>query len=173
MKSKWSLALMGAVAAVVLHGCADFRPLYGTNGSEESAVVTELSNIHIPPPKDRLHQIIRNDLISTMSPPGQEGNGRYTLVFKAVPTNFDITVERNTDISRRSYRLNVSFVLNDTSSGRRIHSGTTFSEVAYDKVTSEFTNLQAEKNARDRAALEVSQDIRTRLAAFFATYRSS
>lgn len=173
MKSKWSLVLMSAVTAAALQGCADFRPLYGTNGAEESTVVTELSNIQIPQPKDRLHQIIRNNLISTMSPPGQEGNGRYTLVIKAKPTDFDVTVERNTDITRRSYRLNVNFVLNDSRSGRRIYGGTTFAEVAYDKVTSEFTNLQARNNARDRAASEVSQDIRTRLAAFFATYRSS
>ena len=173
MKSKWSLVLMSAVAAVVLQGCADFRPLYGTNGAEESTVVSELSNIQIPPPRDRLHQVIRNNLISTMSPPGQEGNGRYTLVIDAAPGSFDVTIARNTDITRRSFRLRVNFILNDSTTGRRIYSGSTFSEVAYDKVTSEFTNLQAEKNAQERAALEVSQDIRTRLAAFFATYRSS
>ena len=173
MLTGWKIGVLAAAALIGLQGCNSLRPLYGTNGAEESSVVTELSNIDIPPPNSRVQQLIRNNLISTMSPPGQEGNGRYTLVIKAVPTNFDITVERNTDITRRSYRLNVGFVLNDSSNGRRIFSGTTFSEVAYDKVTSEFTNLQAEKNARDRAALEVSQDIRTRLAAFFATYRSS
>ncbi len=164
---------VGTIVLVALFGlqaCSDLRPLYGTNGLEqESSVVTELSNIQIPEPKNRLQQLIRNNLISTMSPPGQEGDGRYTLVLVPQSDEFDLVIERNTDVSRRSYRLKVAFSLRDGSSGRQIYSGSTFSEVSYDKITSEFANLQAKTNAEERAARQVSQDIRTRLAAYFAT----
>lgn len=164
---------VGTIVLVALFGlqaCSDLRPLYGTNGlDQESSVVTELSNIQIPEPKNRLQQLIRNNLISTMSPPGQEGDGRYTLVLVPQSDEFDLVIERNTDVSRRSYRLKVAFSLRDGSSGRQIYSGSTFSEVSYDKITSEFANLQAKTNAEERAARQVSQDIRTRLAAYFAT----
>ncbi len=164
---------VGTIVLVALFGlqaCNDLRPLYGTNGLEqESSVVTELSNIQIPEPKNRLQQLIRNNLISTMSPPGQEGDGRYTLVLVPQSDEFDLVIERNTDVSRRSYRLKVDFSLRDGSSGRKIYSGSTFSEVSYDKITSEFANLQAKTNAEERASRQVSQDIRTRLAAYFAT----
>ncbi len=164
---------VGTIALVALFGlqaCNNLRPLYGTNGvDQESSVVTELSNIQIPEPKNRLQQLIRNNLISTMSPPGQEGDGSYTLVLVPQSDEFDLVIQRNTDVSRRSYRLKVAFSLRDGSSGRKIYSGSTFSEVSYDKITSEFANLQAKTNAEERAARQVSQDIRTRLAAYFAT----
>ena len=160
---------MAAFALLVLQSCGDFRPLYGTNGVESGSVVTELSNIDIPPPNSRVEQLIRNHLISAMSPPGREGNGQYQLLLKPTSDEFDLVIERNTDVSRRSYRLNVDFVLRDQRSGKRIFAGNTFSEVSYDKITSEFTNLQAKTNAEERASRQVSQDIRTRLAAFFAS----
>ncbi len=163
---------VGMIALAALFGlqaCNNLRPLYGTNGVEEqSSVVTELSNVQIPQPQNRIQQLIRNNLISTMSPPGQEGDGRYTLVLVPQSDEFDLVIERNTDVSRRSYRLKVAFSLRDSSSGRKIYSGSTVSEVSYDKITSEFANLQAKTNAEERAARQVSQDIRTRLAAYFA-----
>ncbi len=164
---------VGIIALVALFGlqaCNTFRPLYGTNGVEEqSSVVTELSNVDIPEPKNRLQQLIRNNLISSMSPPGREGNGRYTLIIVPASDEFNLVIQRNTDVSRSSYRLKVAFSLRDGTSGRKIYSGNTFSEVSYDKITSEFANLQARNNAEERAARQVSQDIRTRLAAYFAT----
>ncbi len=164
------VGFVALIALVTLQACNTLRPLYGTNGVEEqSAVVTELSNVSIPEPKNRVQQLIRNNLISTMSPPGQEGDGRYTLILEPKADEFDLVIQRNTDVSRRSYRLNVQFLLRDDTSGRKIYSGNTFSEVSYDKITSEFANLQAKTNAEERAARQVSQDIRTRLAAFFAT----
>ncbi|MEM7424694.1 MAG: LPS assembly lipoprotein LptE [Pseudomonadota bacterium] len=173
MKSKWSITVLGTIAAMGLQACASFQPLYGTNGLEQSQVVSDLSDIHIPPAKERVGQLIRNNLISTMSPPGQEGSGRYQLIIQPASNDFDVTVERNTDVSRRSYRLKVQYALRDSQSGQRIYTGKTFSEVNYDKVTSEFTNLQARNNARERAALEVSRDIRIRLSAFFASRGNS
>ena len=168
---------VGIVALVALFGlqaCNNLRPLYGTHGLEtQSDVVTELSNVDIPEPKSRLQQLIRNNLISSMSPPGQEGNGRYTLIIHPTPSEFDLVIERNTDVSRKSYRLKVAFSLRDGKSGRKIYSGNTFSEVSYDEITSEFANLQAKTDAEERAARQVSQDIRTRLAAYFATRNPS
>jgi hypothetical protein len=50
-----------------------------------------------------------------------------------------------------------------------IHSGKTFSQVSFDVVRQPFADTQAENNAMERAAHEVSGDIRMRIAAFFAT----
>ncbi len=45
----------------------------------------------------------------------------------------------------------------------------TFSQVSFDRTTADFSNLQAETDAMERAAREIGNDIRTRLAAYFAT----
>jgi LPS-assembly lipoprotein len=74
----------------------------------------------------------------------------------------------NEDTRRFSYRINVAFRLIDRQTGKELSSGKTFSQVSYDRTTSGFANVQAETNAMERAAKEVGNDIRTRLAAYFA-----
>jgi hypothetical protein len=41
--------------------------------------------------------------------------------------------------------------------------------VSYDRTTADFSNVQAETNAMERAAKEIGNDIRTRLAAYFSS----
>jgi hypothetical protein len=50
-----------------------------------------------------------------------------------------------------------------------LSAGKTFSQVSYDRTTSDFSNVQAETNAMERAAKEIGNDIRTRLAAYFSS----
>ena len=71
--------------------------------------------------------------------------------------------------TRQAINLSVSFDLVDKSSGKTVHSGKTFSHASYDVIRQPFADMQAEINATERAAHEVSSDIRTRLAAYFAT----
>jgi LPS-assembly lipoprotein len=162
-------ACLWAVLALspALAGCA-FTPLYGVT-SDGTRVSSELSYVAIPEVETRLNQLIRNRLISTMSPPGVGGEDRYVLEFVTSAGTFDLVLEQNEDVSRRLYRLNVTYTLKDNQNGDVIHQGHSFSHVAYDRIASEFTNIQAQKNAEERAAIEVAEDIRTRLAAYFST----
>ena len=173
MNKGWIPGIFAIVAAMMLQSCTDWRALYASDNEYRSVVATELSNITIPEPKTRIEQLIRNNLISTMSPPGQEGDGRYQLILQPAASDQNLVIQRNTDIARRSFRLRVVFLLHDGQTGKRIYSGNTFSEVSYDKISSEFSNMNAKINAEERAAREVSEDIRTRLAAFFATRQTS
>jgi LPS-assembly lipoprotein len=77
--------------------------------------------------------------------------------------------------SRRSHRstvrLTANFALRDLSAGKTLYQGRTFSHVSYDDVNQSFADLQARTNAMERGAHEIALDIRTRLAAHFATAR--
>ena len=53
----------------------------------------------------------------------------------------------------------------------QIYRGKTFSNVSYDDVGQSFADLQAKTNAVERGAHEIALDIRTRLAAHFASAR--
>ena len=151
----------------VLTGCG-FKPLYGVT-QDGSSVATELSYVTIPEPRDRMAQLIRNNLLSTMSPAGRPLGDRYRLEYKVKTSTNDLVVERDTDVSRRQFRLAVDYSLIDTKSNKEVHRGRTFSHLAYDRVESEFSNVQAETNVRERAAYQVADDIRTRLAAYFSS----
>ncbi len=155
-----------AFGAVALSGCG-FQPLYGVTSSG-TRVNSELAYVMIPEQTTRLNQLIRNGLLSTMSPPGGPLGERYRLEFAASGRIFDIVKAINTDTLRRLYKLNVQYRLFDTATGEVIHEGKTFSDIAYDRTGLEFSNIQAQNNAEERAALQVGDDIRTRLAAFFA-----
>jgi LPS-assembly lipoprotein len=57
----------------------------------------------------------------------------------------------------------------ERSSGNVVNDGKTFSQASFDVIRQPFADLQAETNATERAVREVSADIRTRLAAYFAS----
>ena len=70
-------------------------------------------------------------------------------------------------------RVTAGFALKDLNGGKTIYQGRTFSNVSYDDVGQSFADLQARTNAMERGAHEVALDIRTRLAAHFASLRNS
>jgi LPS-assembly lipoprotein len=163
------ISILGAaVVALAVCGCSSMRPLYGSSGLS-SGVSTELSSIVIPEPKTRLEQLIRNDLVAAMRPAGAAGDDRYTLVLKPEAKDDKAIEAQTTDTLRKTVRLNVGFSLLDRRTSNSVYSGRTFSQVSYDETGQSFADLQARTNALERAAHEVSSDIRTRLAAHFAS----
>ncbi|MDP9139016.1 MAG: LPS assembly lipoprotein LptE [Pseudomonadota bacterium] len=160
------------LAALATASCG-FQPLHGTSPLGEGVSV-HLASIDIVEQKTRLGQLIRNDLLSSMSEPGASGT-RYRLALEAASrTHSTIEVENETEDTRRfSFRVNAAFRLLDARSGAELHRGKTFSQVSFDRTASDFSNLQAENDAMERAAHEIGNDIRTRLAAYFATHASA
>ncbi len=155
--------------AIPVSGCGGFRPLYGET-ADSSSVAAELAAVSIAEPDSRLGQLVRNDLISTMRPAGTAGPDRYSLALD-IRSQEEKTIESATAdrVLRRTIRLNVAFALHEQGTGRILYQGKTFSQADYDEVGQSFADLQAKTNAVERAAHEVSLDIRTRLAAHFAS----
>jgi LPS-assembly lipoprotein len=155
------------IAVSLLGGCA-MRPLYGT-ASAEGSVPAALESVMIPEADNRLGQLIRNELISSMRPAGSGAPDRYTLVINSRQREENAVEEEDSHIARRTVRVNAAFVLKDISSGKPVFQGKTFSVVSYDRTGQSFADLQAFNDAVERAAKVVSDDIRTRVAAYFAT----
>lgn len=158
-------AILLVSAALLLAGCG-YRPLYGSS-SETAGVAATLSSVSIPEAEDRVGQLIRNDLLSSMR--AGKGEDKYTLLLKPVVKRSGVIDKPQPSVTRDSITLAVSFELVERSSGSIVHSGKTFSHASFDVIRQPFADLQAETNATERAVHEVSADIRTRLAAYFAT----
>jgi len=155
------------VAASLIGGCA-MRPLYGVS-SDERGVPAVLESVMIPEAENRLGQLIRNDLISAFRPAGSGEPDRFALNINSREREETAIEEKDSHIARRTVRVNAAFTLKDLSSGKMVYSGRTFSIVSYDRTGQSFADLQAYNNAIERAARVVSTDIRTRVAAYFAT----
>jgi LPS-assembly lipoprotein len=159
-------AILIAAAALTVAGCG-YRPLYGSSAGNPGVAAT-LASVAIPEATDRVGQLIRNDLISTMQ--SGQGEPRYTLVLKPILHKTGIIQQPQPSVTRQAVNLSVSFDLIEKASGQTLQSGKTFSQASFDVIRQPFADLQAETNATERAAHEVSADIRTRLAAYFASH---
>ena len=157
------LALSLALLAVA--GCA-YRPLYAEqNGSAH--VVDTLSRIEIAEAETRLGQIVRNDLISAMRPAGAEGgDGEYRLTLKADDKTQGMIANAQPSVTRRSMLVTVEFEL--FKGDKSVLTGTASSRTSFDVIREPFADMQAQKNALERVAHEVSGDIKLRLAAYLA-----
>ena len=160
------LAQLFLAVGFALSACG-FQPLYGTS-AVGSNVAAQLSAIEIEEQDNRLGQLIRNDLLSSFTT-GPAQPSRYRLQFTAIAGSQTLVEQSNEDTRRFSYRVNVDYRLIDERTGNELSAGKTFSQVSYDRTTSDFANVQAETNAMERAAKEIGNDIRTRLAAYFSS----
>jgi LPS-assembly lipoprotein len=157
------------VAALVLAGCG-YRPMYGSSATSPG-VAGSLSSISIPEPTDRTGQLIRNELISSM----QTGRGedKYMLNLTTTLADNGVILDKQPSVGRQAILITTSYELVDRSTGKILTKGKTFARVPYDVVRQPFADLQAQKDATERAAREVGADIRTRLAAYFAKQQQS
>ena len=156
-----------SVLALSLGACS-YQPLYGTSASG-SKVTNQLESISVDQQNNRTGQLIRNEIISSTGNNSPEKSTRYRLGF-TTSSDDDNTVQTfNSDVARNSYKLSVNYTLTDTTGGKVVHKGSTFAHVSYDRTAAPFADYQARINAQERAAKEVGNDIRTRLAAYFAS----
>ena len=153
---------------LLLTGCGSYRPLYGTTATGGS-VVTELSGMTVSEQNTRAGQLVRNDILSSIN---SSGANRYQLRLSPTESTIAISSLAGTNTKRLKYVLSVAFELVDLKSGTLVKQGTSFSNISYDTVREPVADLQAAINARDRAAKEVGQDLRLRLAAALSSKAS-
>ncbi len=74
----------------------------------------------------------------------------------------------NEPVTRRRLILVAKYKLVDVATGKVAAEGSSQSAVGYDTVREPVADLQAKNAAMQRAALDVAQDVRLRLSAYFA-----
>lgn len=159
--------------AVALAGC-QVRPLYADNPGPDGTIATgpraELAAISVEPPDTRVEQAFRNELVFRLTGGGgAEAASRYSLDYILSESSNPLAIEREEDLPGAVLvTLNATFVLTDTASGRAILTGSTFASSSYDFSSQRFANVRALRDAQDRAAVTVAENINARLAAFFA-----
>ena len=163
------------VVAVLLAGllagltACSYRPLYG-GGPAGSSVVAALSQVAVDEQKSRAGQLVRNELISSLG--GNGGAARYVLHMVPTETTAAVSSNATAKLNRKRYKLTVKYQLTDVRTGATATGGASFSNISYDTVEQPLADLQAADNAQLRAAQEISEDIRTRLAAFLSAGQS-
>ena len=168
-----SLNLLRAVAftaLLTLGGCG-FQPLYAERPGGGSAQ-DDLAAITIETQDTRLGQEIYNGLVFAFTGGGAPAPARYYLDLTISRALSDVGIlEISGTPKTENLKVTVSFRLIDRASNEKLLEGQTFAEASFDRSNQRFANLRAERDAENRAARVIAADIRTRIAAYFASSR--
>ncbi|MFN7169378.1 MAG: hypothetical protein ACK4NV_20210 [Pannonibacter sp.] len=178
-RTSFGIALVLA-GGVLLAGC-QVRPLYGqlptTSGPAGQTVQGELAAIEIEKidtvNETRLsdaRRVLYNELLFGFErgtyPPAKKYRLRMVMNIGVA----EVGVERLADVpSAYSTTMNVTFVLADAADNRTLMTGKSFATASYDFSSQRFANLRARRDAEERAAKVVAQDVQARIAGYFAT----
>jgi LPS-assembly lipoprotein len=171
--------LRPALAALVLlagvAGCTDIRPLYGTTGpaGAPSPVASALAAIQLQLVDTRVEQRLRNELIFAFTGGTDPGPPTYRLDVRLTQTSAPVGVVRLADTPAAFIlQLTASYTLIEIGTGRTLTTGTSFANASYDFSAQRFANVRAQRDAENRAVNVIAQDMRSKVASYFATRRS-
>jgi LPS-assembly lipoprotein len=157
-----------SLLCLALAGCGAYRPLYG-KAPDGTSIATSLRGLTVTEQHTRAGQVLRNEILD-----GTEAGGvqRYNLKLDVTEHTTDVASLSGTFGTRTRYNLTARYELFDSTTGKTINSGSSFSNVEYDVVNIPVSDLSAADNARMRAAKELGQDIKLRVAAYLASQKS-
>lgn len=159
-----ALALL--LTSGALSGCG-FQPLYAKNPTESTVYNQGFPQVDIGPINDRLGQILRNELVDRINPRGVARTPAFRLDVSAMERRSDIVILRDSTATFAKFIVEVNWSLLDLQSNEVVTKGRNERTSSFSISSSEYAILQAEKDARQRAATELAEDIRLRLALYF------
>jgi LPS-assembly lipoprotein len=162
------LTLAGGLAAC---GDSAFRPLYGSNSVGEYAS-ERMKEVDFAPIPGRVGQRIRNDLVFQATGGGHPlpPQFRFEVVLQEnlTSTLVSVTGENAGRPSGAVYSIQASFRLIDVRNKKVVFQGASHARAAFERFESTYSSVRAREDAENRAARTISDDIKTRLAAYLS-----
>jgi LPS-assembly lipoprotein len=164
-----------ATLAALTAGC--FQPMYADRGDGKPGLREKLQGVEVPPldypnasPQARVGVNIRNALTFKMYGSAAGLPPTYQLKIRFNPSRTSLIVDPNTALpTSENYGIDATYGLIEIATGKQVLTGSTFSRVTYDipGQLQRFARARAYRDAEDRAAGEIADNINTRLASFF------
>jgi LPS-assembly lipoprotein len=172
------VARLLAVAALAALTAGCFHPMYAEHTDGTPGLREKLMGVEIPPITDkpnasreaRVGVEIRNALAFKLYGNATGMPPTHKLVLRFTSSRSSLIVDVNTGLpSSENYGIDAQYNLIDIATNQSVMTGTTFSRVTYDMPGSyqRFSRSRAFRDAEDRAAQEIAENINTRLASFF------
>lgn len=161
------LAGLGMLPALALGGC--FRPLYGSPAMGGAGAGEALRAVQIQPIEGRVGQQIRNRLMFGTTGGGEPAPPRYLLKARVGVQDTNAIVDIYTaEPQVDTVIVTVDFGLFPVGADKPVLTGRNFARKSYDRTPQRFQAVRAARDAENDASELVADEIRTRLAAFFA-----
>ncbi|HEV2160128.1 LPS assembly lipoprotein LptE [Bradyrhizobium sp.] len=166
-----------AVAALAALTAGCFQPMYaehtdGTPGLREKLMGVDLPPINKPNAsrEARVGVEVRNALAFKLYGTATGMPPTHRLEIRFTSSKSSLILDPATGLpNSENYGIDAQYNLIEVVSGKSVMTGTTFSRVSYDMPGSyqRFARNRAVRDAEDRAANEIAENITTRLASFF------
>jgi LPS-assembly lipoprotein len=170
-------ARLFAVAAMAALTAGCFQPMYAEHSDGSPALREKLLGVEVPPVdkangsrEARIGVEVRNALAFKLYGNATGMPPTHRLVLRFSTSKSSLLVDQNTGLpTTENVGIDAQFNLIEIASNKSVMTGTTFSRVSYDMPGSyqRFARSRAFRDAEDRAAQEIAENIQTRLASFF------
>ena len=147
-------------------GCG-FQPLYSHGSGNSSQVLNQLARIQVSPIESRIGQILRNLLQDKLTPSGVPSSPTYRLAISLEETRSDMAILRDSTSTFAKVKMKAQYQLINIETKNVLNSGTATSTTVFNIVSSEYANINAQKDARRRTVRIISETVKERLALFF------
>jgi LPS-assembly lipoprotein len=166
-----------AVAALAALTAGCFQPMYAEHADGTPGLREKLLGVEIPPVdkpnasrEARVGVEIRNALAFKLYGNATGMPPTHRLVLRFGSSRSSLIIDPLTALpSSENYGIDASYNLIEIASNKSVMTGSTFARVSYDipGQLQRFARARAFRDAEDRAAREIAENIQTRLASFF------
>lgn len=155
---------------MLVAGCGDsgFRPLYASSAINGSDVNEKLAQLSVAPIPGRVGQRVRNELIFQSTGGGYAAEPLYRLEIVLIESISATLVQIDGNSSGSVYNLKATFRLIRLDDKSVALQGASYGRVAFQRFDSVFANVRARQDAENRAARNVADDLKSRLAAYLS-----
>lgn len=176
--SRKNIAL--AALIVFISGCG-FEPLYVEKTSDsdwyydndfDTGIREEMASVKVELIKDRIGQLIRNDLLDKLTPKGTPQSPKYYLsVINVDKTEIDQALRNDITATRKKVIYKVDYVLKDKEH-KQLIKGNSVAYLGYDILRDPYSTTFAQKKNEKNAAKIIANDISLRLGAYFHSIKT-
>ncbi len=166
-----------AVAALAALTAGCFQPMYAEHADGTPGLREKLMGVEVPPVdknnasrEARIGVEIRNALAFKLYGNATGMPPTHRLVLRFNTSRSSLMIDQATALpSSENVNIDAQYNLIDIATNKSVMTGSTFSRVSYDLPGSlqRFSRQRAFRDAEDRAAQEIAENIQTRLASFF------
>ena len=170
-------ARLVAVAALAGLTAGCFQPMYAEHADGTPGLRDKLAGIELPPvdkpnasPEARIGIGIRNALAFKLYGTATGTAPTHKLVLKFQTSRSSLIVSQTTGLpTTENVGIDAQYNLVELATNKSVMTGTTFARTSYDIPGSyqRFSRQRAFRDAEDRAAEQIAENIKTRLAAYF------
>jgi LPS-assembly lipoprotein len=153
-----------AVVMVATLAACGFQPLYYRDG-ERTSIRGDMSSVYVSPIEDGIGQELRNNLNDAFNPTGVQGVKVWNLDITLTESTEMISLESTSFSTRANLIVSASITLTPVEAESvDTESGSIRAISSYNIIESDYADIVAERDARSRAVVSLSSDIRRQVA---------